>query len=131
MTTINHASAYAHDPRAAAEHLAALGGGRAARFEPLPGAWAVLFEGTWEGAMIELYPRDKTFALRDGAIGFHDLSPPARGAGTHFNLSVDKTRQELESLCAARGLTCSWRGWAAFLDVWVDEELLVELVPRA
>lgn len=124
MITIAHASAYAHDPRSAAEHLAALTGGRAAPFQPLDGAWVTHFDG---GAFIELYPRTARVALRDGEVSFEPMPAAATGAGTHFNLRVDPSRAELEAICARRGLQHGWRGWGGFLDVWLDEGLLIEL----
>jgi hypothetical protein len=129
MIRINHASAHAHDPKAAAEHLAALIGGSVVPFHPLAGAWACLFEGSWSGAFLELYPRTHGLhAGKGGAVGFRALAPPANGGGAHFNVTVSKSRAELEAICASRGLVCSWRGWGGFLDVWIDEDLLVELV---
>lgn len=131
MVSIEHASAYAHDPRSAAEHLAALCGGSVAAFHPLPGAWVCHFGLAGTGPFIELYPRTSRYALRDGEIRFEALPEPARGAGAHLNLRVDRTRAELEALCAERGLKHGWRAWAGFLDVWLDEGLMVELVCRS
>ena len=128
MVTIEHASVYADDPKRAAEHLAALCGGAVEAFHPLPGGWVCLFDGTWSGALLELYPRTSRLVSREGDVGFAKLRSPATGAGTHFNLKVDRSRAELERICTARGLTFSWRSWAGFLDVWIEDGLLVELV---
>ncbi|MBL8954459.1 MAG: hypothetical protein JNK82_27015 [Myxococcaceae bacterium] len=128
MVTIEHASAYAHDPQRAAEHLAALCGGKAEPFHPNPGAWVCLFDRTWSGPFIELYPRTSRLSLKGDEITFEAMPVAAAGAGTHFNLRVDRTRPQLEQLCAERGLTHGWRAWAGFLDVWLDEGLMVELV---
>ncbi len=131
---IQHGSAYAHDPEHAAGALAALTGGVARAFHPCPGAWVCFLGGDdehWSGPLIELYPRSVRLASEAGEVVFRPLPPPhtARGAGTHFNLAVGATRGELERICAAQGLTCSWRGWAGFLDVWLDDDLLIELAP--
>ncbi len=125
---INHASVYAHDPKRAAEHLAALAGGVVRSFHPCDGGWACLLEGEWNGALIEFYPRTATLAHEGGHVRFEKLDPPARGGGTHFNLSLEKSRAEVEAICGARGLTHAWRDWAGFLDVWLDDELLIECV---
>jgi len=130
MVTIEHASAYAHDPQKVSEHLAALCGGRAAPFHPLPGASVCLLGHDWTEPFIEFYPRSTRIALKDGGIGFEAMPAPATGAGTHLNLRVDRTRAELEAICAERGLAHGWRAWAGFLDVWLDEGLMVELVCR-
>ncbi len=128
VVTIQHASVYADDPQRAAEHLAALCGGTVESFHPLRGGWVCLFDRTWHGPLLELYPRTTRLIAVKGDVGFAKLDEPATGAGTHFNLKVERTRGELEKICAERGLKCSWRGWAGFLDVWVEDGLLVELV---
>ncbi len=126
---INHASVYAHDPKRAAEHLAALSGGVVRSFHPCEGAWVCLLEGdTWSGSLIEFYPRSVTLAHRDGEVRFEALARPASGGGTHFNLSLPKSRTALEQICRERGLTHGWRDWAGFLDVWLEGELLIECV---
>jgi hypothetical protein len=130
MVTIEHASVYADHPRRAAEHLAALCGGHVEAFHPLEGAYVCLFEGDWQGPLLELYPRTARLVSRGGDIGFEELETKASGAGTHFNLKLDRTRAEVEATCRERGLPCTWRAWAGFLDVWVDEGLLIECVCR-
>jgi hypothetical protein len=125
---INHASVYAIDPKAAAEHLVALVGGNIQAFHPLEGGWAALFEGSWTGTFLELYPKTHRIFHDGSKVGFTELEEPARGAGTHFNISVDKSRAEIEAICKERGLACTWRDWAKFLDVRIDDDLIVEIV---
>ena len=126
---LNHASAYAREPRAAAEHLAALAGGTVQSFHALDGAWVCLFEGSWDGGLIEFYPRTSTLAHERGEVCFRDLPRPAAGGGTHFNLSLPRTRAQIEEICRAQGLVCAWRDWAGFVDVWLEDDLLIECVP--
>jgi hypothetical protein len=128
---INHGSAYARDPRAAAHHLAALSGGVVESFHPLEGAWACLLDGGWSGALIEFYPRTATLAHDEGLVLFRPLEHPAAGGGTHFNLSLPRSRADLERTCRERGLPHAWRDWAGFLDVWLEDDLLIECVPDA
>ena len=125
MTTIQHASTYADDPKRAAEHLAAICGGTVRRFLPLEGGWVCLFD---RGAFLELYPRTARLVDLGGDVGFAELPTPATGAGVHFNLRVERTRAEVEAICARRGLRCSPRPGMGFLDVWIEEGLLVECV---
>ena len=131
---IQHGSAYAHDPERAARVLAALTGGVARAFHPCPGAWVCFLGGEdddWSGPLIELYPRTVRLASEDGEVVFRPLPRrgEARGAGTHFNLAVDASRETLERICAKERVACSWRHWAGFLDVWIDDDLLIELAP--
>ena len=128
---INHASMYATDPKRAAETLAALLGGSAEEFHPLPGGWVCLFAaGDWGGGLVEFYPRSATLAHDDGAIGFRTLDRPARGGGSHLNLSLPRKRADIEAICRQRGLVFAWRDWAGFLDVWLEDDLLIECVCR-
>ena len=125
MVTIQHASAYADDPKRACEALAAICGGRVTEFLPLKGGWVVLFGA---GAFLELYPRGARLVDTGGDVGFAALPSPATGAGVHFNLRLDRTRAQVEKACAELGLRCSPRPGMGFLDVWIEEGLLVECV---
>lgn len=131
---INHGSIYARDPRRAAQDLAHLTGGLARPFHPWKGAWVCFLSGKdedWEGQLIELYPHDLVMIAEEGRLAFRKAKLPPRGAGSHFNLSVPRSRTELEALCGKRELSCSWRDWQGLLEVWLEEDLLVELVVDA
>jgi hypothetical protein len=134
-TKINHGSAHALDPRRAAEHLAALTGGLARPFHPCEGAWVCFLRGEdedWDGQLIEFYPQDINLATEKGRLVFRKTKIPRNpNRGTHFNVSVPKTRKELENLCAERELVCSWRDWQGLLEVWIDDLLLLEFVPES
>jgi hypothetical protein len=128
---INHGSVHARAPRAAAEALAELTGGVVAPFHPCDGAW-VSFHGPeedWDGPHIEFYPPSVTLAHDDGKLAFRQTKSAPRGVGTHFNVTVPKTRRELEAICARRGIACSWRDWQALLEVWIEDGVLIECVP--
>jgi hypothetical protein len=125
VVTIQHASVYADDPKRAADALAAICGGRAAPFSPLPGAWVCFFPG---GGFLELYPRTARLKDLGDDVGFEPLPAPATGAGTHFNLRLHRAREDVEKACAALGIKCAQRPGLGFLDVWIEERLLVECV---
>jgi hypothetical protein len=127
---LNHGSTYARDPKRVAEHLAALTGGTVQPFHPLEGAWVCLLGEDWSGPLIEFYPRTATLAHDQGQVQFRPLERGAEGGGTHFNLSVPRSRATLERTCLERGLAYTWRDWAGFLDVWLEEDLLIECVPE-
>jgi hypothetical protein len=129
---INHGSAYARDPRRAAEHLAALTGGLARPFHPCEGAWVCFLSGKeddWDGQLLEFYPRNVLLSADGGKLVFRTTKSTPRGAGTHFNLSIPKTRAALEAKCAELGVTSSWRDWQGLLEVWLESDLLIECVP--
>jgi hypothetical protein len=131
QTSILHISLNARDPAVAADHLAALVGGLAAPFHPVAGAYVCFLNGRedWGAPLIELYPRDVGLSLRDGKMAFRDLPDAIAATGAHVNLAVTKTRAELEDICHRRGLARHWRDWQHLLEVWLDEDLLIECVP--
>jgi hypothetical protein len=130
---INHGSVHAAHPQRAAEHLAELTGGLARPFHPCEGAWVCFLGGEdedWDGQLIELYPPTVTLAGEGGRLAFREATSTPRTTGTHFNLAVPKTRRQLEAVCKARGLACSWRDWQGLLEVWLEDSLLIECVPE-
>ncbi len=133
--TINHGSVYARAPELAARNLAALVGGAAQPFHPCDGAWVCFLNGDvedWESPLIEFYPFDVSLVQREGKLVFSRLKAASAhaGAGTHFNLTVPRTRTELERRCRKLGLPFSWRDWQSVLEVWLEQDLLLECVPR-
>jgi hypothetical protein len=131
--TINHGSVYARDPRGAAEKLAALTGGIARAFHPCEGAWVCFLGGDeedWDGPLLEFYPRSVLLAREGSKLVFRAATTAPRGAGTHFNLTIPKTRMALEAACLAAGMRSSWREWQGLLEVWLEDDLLIECVPR-
>jgi hypothetical protein len=130
---IQHLSLNAQDPKRAAEDLAALVDGVVTPFHPVDGGY-VCFLGDkedWGGAFVELYPRDIALSAVKGKLEFRTIRGGINASGAHVNLRVPKTRKALEAICAKRRITCSWRDWQSLLEVWLDDDLLVELVPRA
>jgi hypothetical protein len=125
-----HASLYAASPKRAAEKLAALVDGHAAAFHPVAGGYVCFLnrEDDWEGAIVELYPRHVTIAHDHGRVAFRKLARPAHGAGGHVNIAVPIARKELEKRCDELGLVHSWRDWQSLLEVWLEDDLLVEIV---
>jgi hypothetical protein len=130
--SLNHGSVYARQPQRAAEALAQLSDGLARPFGPCEGAW-VCFLGAadedWDGPFIELYPHTAVLVAGDGGARFAKSTRAPQGAGTHFNITVQKTRGELEAACEKSGLACAWRQWQGLLEVWLEDELLIECVP--
>jgi hypothetical protein len=105
---INHGSVYSVRPQLAAENLARLTGGLARPFHPCKGAWVCFLSGVdedWSGQLLEFYPRDVVLSEEAGALTFRKSPVAPRGAGTHFNLTIPKTRKALESVRKAHRKT--------------------------
>ncbi len=123
--TLNHASVQASDPERAALGLATITGGSVAEFHPVPGAFVCFLNGAdWDGGLIEFYPRTVALANRDGAVFFRAQESQRGSGGTHFNLTVPRTRESSRrSVASARSLTrgaigrgCSWSGSTTISD---------------
>jgi len=127
---IIHSSVYATDPEKAASNVAALIDGIVKPFFPLEGAWVCFLNGeNWDGGeFLEFYPKSMKISNNSGNPEFLKNSEGVSGVGTHFNLSVLKTRADLELICQERNLKCAPRGWGNVLDVWIEENLLIECV---
>ena len=127
---IIHASVYASDPEKAASDVAALIDGIAKPFHPCEGAWVCfLNEENWKGGdFIEFYPKSVKLTNKSGNPEFVENPEGVSGVGTHFNLLVPNSRENLEIICKERNLTCALREWGNLLDVWVEENLLIECI---
>ncbi len=127
---IIHSSVYASDPEKAALNVAALIDGIVKPFFPCEGAWVCfLNDKNWDGGeFIEFYPKSVKLSNKSGNPAFLENPEGVSGAGTHFNLSAPKNRENLESICQERNLMCALRGWGNVLDVWLEENLLIECV---
>jgi len=131
---IGHTSVYADDPQSAATMLAGLIGGRASPFPPHAGGWVCFLSASrseWSYEFIEFYPRDMQLARMPGAV--RPVFMPveggrATGAGSHVNLILPASAAQIEAACAHSGLPHAWR-WSGLMDVWLEERLMVELVP--
>ena len=133
---IGHTSVYADDPQLAATLLARLIDGHAAPFPPHAGGWVCFLSATrtaWSHEFIEFYPRDTQLARTPDAV--RPMFIPvaggrATGAGSHVNLILPATAAQIEAACANSGRPHAWR-WSGLMDVWLEERLMVELVPAA
>ncbi len=130
IAKIIHSSIYAEDPQKAAYKLAQLVDGIAKPFHPCEGAWVCfLNEENWESELIEFYPKNVKLHNSNGGLAFEEMAEKVRGVGTHFNLSIPRTRRQIEDICSHNELTCKWRDWAKLIDIWLEPEILIECVP--
>ena len=127
---IIHSSIYANNPEKAALDLAALVDGIVKPFPPVKGGWVCfLNDENWSsGEFIEFYPKSVKLKNKSGNPIFQENKQDVSGVGTHFNLSVPKSRDELELICKKRNLENAWRGWGGFRDVWLEDNILIECV---
>lgn len=133
-TRISHVSVYADDPNLAASTLSALIGGKVAPFPPHKEGWVCFLSANhvgWEHEFIEFYPRTTQLTFVDGSPRPKFVpveGGAATGAGSHVNLIVPMSALEIEAACQRVGKPHGWR-WEGLMDVWLEERLMVELVP--
>jgi hypothetical protein len=129
---IHHISISARDPRHVAEVLAELWQGYAMPFPPFPGSYITL-PGDAYGTAIEVAPLGTE--LRPGDEG-HEVQPAHNdGASpytaTHAALSVPVSEDRIKDVAARAGWRAETfsRGPFSVVEVWVENRLLIELLP--
>jgi catechol 2,3-dioxygenase-like lactoylglutathione lyase family enzyme len=127
---IHHLSIAARDPQQAAGVLAELMGGTAVPFPPNPGSFFAL-QLDEHGSGVEVYPAG-TELQPAGAVGGSFIRNGARGYGpTHFALSVPTDGDAVHAIAERAGWQCfdCNRGPFHVIEVWVENETMVEILP--
>ena len=129
---IHHLSIAARDPKQAAGVLAELMGGTAVPFPPNPGAFFAL-QLDEHGSGVEVYPAG-TELEPGGSVGGKYVRREGRGFGsTHFALSVATDKETVQAIAGRAGWHCfdCDRGPFHVIEVWVENETMVEILPPA
>ena len=127
---IHHLSIAARDPKQAAGVLAELMGGTAVPFPPNPGSYFAL-QLDDHGSGVEVYPAG-TELQPGGAVGGSFVKTDARRYGpTHFALSVATEHDAVLAIAERAGWQCfdCNRGPFHVIEVWVENETMVEVLP--
>jgi hypothetical protein len=136
MTTIIHLSLAAAEPKRVAGVLAELMDGVASPFGPVAGAYYVGTDSP-TAAAIEVYPLGSEIAPGEGE------GEPARFEGghgvptlgpVHVAMAVPRTRAEIAAIGAREGwrtLPCRRGGSFDVVEFWLENRLMLELVPES
>src|SRR6201996_566400 len=127
---IHHLSIAARDPKQPAGVLAELMGGTAVPFPPNPGSFFAL-QLDEHGSGVEVYPAG-TVLQPGGVTGGSFVKNDARGYGsTHFALSVGTEAATVQAIAERAGWQCfdCNRGPFHVIEVWVENETMVEILP--
>ena len=128
---IHHLSIAARDPAAVAAFYAAVLDGTAAPFPPNPGSY-MAFGRDGHGTAVEVYPAGSVMEPGgDEGARFARRASDGRTA-THFALSVDLPVTRIREMAADRGWAChdcDRGGHFRVVEVWVENDQLVELLP--
>ena len=127
---ILHVSVTADEPRAAAETLATLLGGRAIPIGPNEGSWTAVGPDP-VGNVIEVMERGSEFH-RSGSHVETVKGEPIRHSGFHLLMESPMSELEIFALADERGAPAyrASRGiFGELIEFWIDDCLLVEVLP--
>jgi hypothetical protein len=139
---IHHISLAVHNPLHAAEVLAEIWHGKAVPFSPHPGSYIVVTLDAC-GTAIEFLPKNTvlTPGLDDQPIQFSNLITDfntdfkANAIGytaTHANIAVPSSEAEIYSIAQREGwrsLRCKREDFFELIELWIENEVLIELLP--
>jgi len=130
---IHHISIAVINPLHVAEVLAEVWNGKVAPFPPHPGSYMVLANDQY-GTMIELYPSGVELVpgCNDEQVGFTQNSFPSEFTAIHAAISVPTSQAEIERIGTREGwrvLRCNRDGLFDVIEFWVENRLMLELLP--
>lgn len=130
---IHHISVAAENPQHVAEVLAEIWHGKVAPFPPHPGSYVVLSLDQ-HGSMIEVYPRGTEIipAGYEEQAGFVINPGPSRFGAVHAAVSVPASLEQIEEIGRREGwrtISCDRDGLFNVIEFWVENSLMIELLP--
>jgi hypothetical protein len=131
---IHHISIGVHDPERVAPVLAEVLGGMASPLPDVPGAH-IAFAGDEHGTLIEVHPVDMELRPGSNREGLRMQRGTARAAFGPFHaaVSVDLDIDALQAIGARHGWRTEVQSRGPFhvVELWVENEVMLELLPPA
>jgi hypothetical protein len=130
---IHHISISAQNPHHVAQVLAEILQGQAVPFPPVPGSYMVVAMDQ-HGTAIEVLPAGSEIipgAEQEGC-GFVQNPQAGRFTATHAAVSVPTPEAEIRQIGEREGwrvVRCDREGFFTLLEFWVENTLLIELLP--
>jgi len=130
---IHHISVAAQNPLHVARVLAKVSRGIVAPFPPHPNSYFVLV-GDEHGTAIEVYPQGTELMPGSGEDEVVFVRNPLYSGytATHAALSVPTSQEEIEAIGAREGwrtVRCNREGFFDVIEFWVENRLMIELLP--
>ncbi|WP_035991341.1 hypothetical protein [Leptolyngbya sp. KIOST-1] len=130
---IHHMSIPAKDPHRVAQVLAELCQGSVMPFPPLEGAYAVAAKDVY-GTLFEVYPIGSEIMPGQGQdeASFCQNAHPYHFTAVHAAVSVPVSQAEIEAIAQRQGwrtLVCNRDGLFDLVEFWVENRLMLELLP--
>lgn len=130
---IHHISFSARNPLHVAEVLAEIWHAKVAPFPPHPGSYVVC-PGDEYGTMIEIYPLGTELVPGNDneQVEFFQNVLPSQFIATHAAISVPMNQEEIEQIGIREGwrvLRCNRDSFFDVIEFWVENTLMIELLP--
>ncbi len=130
---IHHISIPAENPVKVAHVLSELWNGKVAPFYPYSGSY-VVFKLDDRGTLIEIYPLGTELlpGTGDEQVSFAANSRHAAYSATHAAISTVVSEDEIIAIANREGwraLRCSRDGFFDVIEFWVENRVLLELLP--
>ena len=132
---IHHISIPAQNPLHVAEVLAEIWHAKVAPFPPHPGSYVVC-PGDEYGSMIEIYPLGTKLmpGYDDEQAIFAQHTPISGFTAIHAAISVPASQEQIEQIGIREGwrvLPCNRDSFFNVIEFWVENTLMLELLPPA
>jgi hypothetical protein len=130
---IHHISIAAHHPQHVAQVLAQVWEGQMMPFPAHEGSYIVMpFDA--HGTMIEVYPHGAEMTPGKGDEQVQFIFNPAASpySATHAAISVPVSEAKIRAIAEREGwrvVKCDRQGYFEVMEVWVENQLLIELLP--
>jgi hypothetical protein len=131
---IHHVSVAVNDPLRAANVVAKLWQGQAIPFPSHPGSYIALSLDPY-GTTIEFLPKGTVLepGLDDDPVWFSAPNSAAGGyTGTHVNIAVPISETEIYAIAKQEGWRathCKRGAFFELIEFWIENEVLLELLP--
>lgn len=130
---IHHISIPAENPFKVAQVLSELWNGQVAPFYPYTSSY-VVFKLDDRGTLIEIYPLGTELfpGTGDDQVSFTENPRSSAYSATHAAISTVASEEEIIAIANREGwraLRCSRDGFFDVVELWVENRLLLELLP--
>jgi hypothetical protein len=135
---INHISLSVNHPLHVAAVVAELWQGQVAPFPNHPGSYFTLALDD-SGTVIEFLPKNTVLepgldAIEDRAVRFAELRATPAYTATHANITVPIREEEVFAIARREGwraVRCNRAGFFDVIEFWIENEVLLEVMPPA
>jgi hypothetical protein len=128
---IHHISLAVHDPLRVAQVVAELWQGRVVPFPHHAGSYMALSFDSY-GTAIEFFPKGTVLKPDSDSAGFYDSKSDVGYTATHVNLAVPISETQIYEIADREGwraIRCQRAGLIDLIEFWVENEVMLELIP--